>query len=93
MPASHPVMTRVSSQTKAKLRAIAKTAARSEAYLAREAIEQYVETNDWQVALIERRLAEYEAGGPTIPHEEIVRRIKAKGIALKNGTGVRRARA
>jgi predicted DNA-binding protein len=46
-------MARVSPEVKEKLRAIAKNTKRSEGFLAREAIEHFVDTNDWQIALIE----------------------------------------
>lgn len=83
MPASHSIMTRVTPAVKAKLRAIAKSSARSEAYLAREAIEQYVEVNDWQVDLIKRRLAEFKADGKVVPHDDVVRWLDAKAAGKK----------
>jgi predicted transcriptional regulator len=78
MAASHPIMTRVSAQTKAKLRAIAKQSERSEAYLARAAIEQFVEVNDWQIQLVEQRMAEYQAGADVVPNSEVKRWLDAK---------------
>jgi predicted transcriptional regulator len=75
MPRTAPVMTRIAPKTKEKLQALAKNTRRSEAYLVSEAIESYVAANEWQVALIRERLSEAEAGGYTIPHEEIERRL------------------
>jgi len=73
------VTTRVEPATKKKLRAIAESTQRSESFLAKEAIEAYVETNEWQVALIKERLAEAKKGGPTVPHEEVVAWMKSWG--------------
>jgi predicted transcriptional regulator len=74
-----PVMTRVAPETKEKLRALARSTKRSEGYLANEAIESYVAANEWQVSLIERRLAAAKAGEPTVPHDEVERWLAAKG--------------
>jgi predicted transcriptional regulator len=74
-----PVMTRVAPETKEKLQALARSTKRSEGYLANEAIESYVAANEWQVSLIERRLAAARAGEPTVPHEEVERWLAAKG--------------
>ena len=46
------VTARVDPVVKQKLQALAESTQRSESFLAKEAIEAYVETNDWQVALI-----------------------------------------
>ena len=84
MTASVPVMTRVTAEVKKKLKAIAKNTERSEAFLARQAIEQFVDVNDWQIALIESRLSEARVGGATVPHHKVVRWLdaKAKGATL-----------
>ncbi len=73
-----PVITRVAPALKKKLQALAKTTKRSEAFLAREAIETFVEHNAWQVATIRRRLDETLAGQPSVPHEEVVRWLDSK---------------
>jgi predicted transcriptional regulator len=73
------VTTRVSRATKARLSALAKDMRRSESFLAAEAIESYVDVNAWQVGLIKRRLAEIEAGAPTVPHEEVERWLDSLG--------------
>jgi predicted transcriptional regulator len=79
MTSTIPVMARVSPEVKEKLRAIAKNTKRSEGFLAREAIEHFVDTNDWQIALIEGRLAEAKTGGETVPHAEVARWLDGKG--------------
>ena len=73
------VTTRVSRATKARLSALAKDMRRSESFLAAEAIENYIDVNAWQVGLIKRRLAELEAGVPTVPHEEVERWLDSLG--------------
>ena len=78
MPRTAPVMTRISPKTKEKLRALASSTDRSEAYLVSEAIENYVAENEWQVALIRERVAEAEAGGKIISHDEAMRRLADK---------------
>jgi predicted transcriptional regulator len=74
-----PVMARVAPETKEKLRALAESTRRSEAFLAREAIEHFIEANEWQIALIAGRLAEARAGGETVPHDEVARWLDSKG--------------
>jgi len=66
-----PIMTRVDAETKRKLKALAEATDRSEAYLAREAIEAYVALNAWQVEEIARSLEELRAGAPTVAHEDV----------------------
>jgi predicted transcriptional regulator len=83
MASTVPVMARVSPEVKEKLRAIAKSTKRSEGFLAREAIEHFVNMNDWQIALIEDRLAEVRAGGETISHDEVAAWLDAKGTAAE----------
>jgi len=73
------VTTRVSAKTKSRLGALARATSRSEAFLAAEAIEAYIETNAWQVAEIRRGLAEAKAGTPGIPHEEVEAWVRSWG--------------
>src|SRR5262249_15961203 len=66
------VTARVRPETKAKLRAIAQSTKRSEAGLAGEAIEAYVEVNEWQKREIAAALGEAKAGAPGVSHERMV---------------------
>jgi RHH-type rel operon transcriptional repressor/antitoxin RelB len=66
-------------EVKDKLDALARDTKRSKSHLASEAIERYVDLNEWQVAHIRAALAEDEAGGPGVPHEEVVRWIESWG--------------
>ena len=79
MPKTDVVTTRVKPETKAKLRAIAESTKRSEAYLANEAIEAFVEINDWQVREIEVALAEAKAGAPGVTHERVAEYLGSWG--------------
>ncbi|MBL8704881.1 MAG: ribbon-helix-helix protein, CopG family [Rhodospirillales bacterium] len=69
------VTARVDPAVKKKLQALAESTQRSESFLAKEAIEAYVEANNWQVALIKDRLAEAmadaKAGKRGIPVSEM----------------------
>ena len=68
------VMTvRLTPEVREKLDALARDTKRSTSHLASEAIEAYVNLNAWQVAHIKAALTEDEAGGPAVPHEEVVR--------------------
>ena len=78
MTKSVAVITRVSPELKAKLEALARRTRRSESYLAREALAAFVEINAWQVATIDKRLAELKNGGETVPHEEVERWLDSK---------------
>jgi len=73
------VTVRLKPEVKDKLDALARDTKRSKACLASEAIERYVDLSDWQVAHIKAALAEDEAGGPGVPHDEVVRWIDSWG--------------
>ena len=74
-----PVMTRVTPEVKERLRAIAKSMKRSESYLAKEAIEAYVETSAWQIEVIREGLKAVKGGEPGIPHEKVAAWIESRG--------------
>ena len=62
---------RVSPEISAKLDALARDTKRSKAYLAGEAIADFVERNAWQVARIKAALEDARSGSPGIPHERV----------------------
>jgi predicted transcriptional regulator len=76
---------RVDSAVKKRLEKLAKSTGRSRSFLAAEAIEEYVDVNEWQVAGIKRAMESMDRG-EGIPHEEIKQWLGS----LKNGK--RRAR-
>ena len=61
---------RISAETKKRLARLAKSTKRSQAFLAAEAIDAYVDLNEWQVAGIEEGLASLDRG-EYVSHEQI----------------------
>ena len=70
---------RLKPEVREKLDALARDAKRSAARLASEAIETYVDLNAWQVIHIKAALAEDQAGGPAVSHDEVVRWMQSWG--------------
>ena len=62
---------RVSPEVSDTLEALARDTKRSKAYLAGEAITDFVERNAWQVARIKGALEDATSGAPGIPHEQV----------------------
>jgi predicted transcriptional regulator len=79
MAKSVVVTVRLKPEVSEKLDALARDTKRSTSHLASEAIETYVNLNGWQAAHIKAALAEDEAGGPAVPHEEVVRWMQSWG--------------
>ena len=74
-----PILTRVSPDLKARLKAIAEGSERSESYVAAQAIASFVELNEWQARLVASRLAQADGGAPTVPHDDVAAWIESKG--------------
>ncbi|MBX3517198.1 MAG: ribbon-helix-helix protein, CopG family [Rhodospirillales bacterium] len=74
-----------------KLDALAKSTRRSKSCLAAEAIAAYVEANAWQVALIEQRVAEAEAGSRTVSHDDVAKWVASWGQGIEAPTTTRPA--
>ncbi len=70
---SEPVTLRLDATTRRRLERLAKATDRSRSALAAEAVKQYVELNEWQIAAIREGLREAERG-EFIDHA----RLKAK---------------
>jgi RHH-type transcriptional regulator, rel operon repressor / antitoxin RelB len=64
------VSVRLARSTKARLQQLAKSTGRSRAYLAAEAIEEYLDINEWQVAGILGAMASLDRG-KGIPHQRV----------------------
>lgn len=62
----------VSRATAERLETLARTTNRSATALARQALDQFLEVEDWHEQAIEAALAELDAGGPFIAHEDMV---------------------
>ena len=61
---------RVDSVAKKRLEKLAKSTGRSRSFLAAEAINEYLDVNEWQVAGIKRAIAPLDRG-EGIPHERV----------------------
>jgi RHH-type rel operon transcriptional repressor/antitoxin RelB len=59
---SEPVTLRLDSQTRKRLDKLAKTTERSRAALAAEAIRQFVDLNEWQIAAITEGIKQADSG-------------------------------
>ena len=70
MTGTVPISLRVSEQKAREIEALAKATDRPKAWLLEQALDAYLETQSWQVARIERGLAEIERG-EAVAHEEI----------------------
>ena len=70
---------RVKTSTKARIDALAQSTRRSKSYVIEEALEQYLDVNEWQIKGIEEALA--EADNPNanwVKHEDVLAKREAK---------------
>jgi predicted transcriptional regulator len=68
---------RLSDRTRSQLREVARRARRSEEEIAASLIEGALAADDLELAIIRRRLAEAEAGGPFVRHEDVLTWLEA----------------
>jgi RHH-type transcriptional regulator, rel operon repressor / antitoxin RelB len=61
---------RVDATAKKRLERLAKSTGRSRSFLAAEAINEYLDVNEWQVAGIKRAIASLDRG-EGVPHERV----------------------
>jgi predicted transcriptional regulator len=71
MPKTTTMTVRVSPEVSEGLEALARDTKRSKAYLAGEAIADFVERNSWQVARIKAALEDARSGSPGIPQVQV----------------------
>lgn len=71
---------RVDTGVKKRLERLAKSTGRSRSYLAAEAINEYLELNEWQVAGIKRAIASLDRGDG-IAHEQVMDWVASWGSA------------
>jgi RHH-type transcriptional regulator, rel operon repressor / antitoxin RelB len=76
--ASTTVTIRLEQAAKRRLEKLAKSTGRSRSFLAAEAINDYLDVNEWQVAGIKQAIASLDAGRG-IPHEEVEKWIRSWG--------------
>ena len=69
---------RVDSDIKKRLEKLAKSTGRSRSFLAAEAIGEFVDVNEWQIAGIRAAMQSLDRG-ESIPHEQIKEWVKSWG--------------
>jgi predicted transcriptional regulator len=67
---------RVDTGTKKRLERLAKSTGRSRSFLTAEALNEYLDVNEWQVEGIRAAIASFDAG-EGVPHDEVRRMIKS----------------
>ena len=69
---------RLDPAVKKRLEKLAKNTGRSRSFLAAEAVSEYVEANEWQIAGIRRAMASLDRGAG-IPHDEVEGWVRSWG--------------
>jgi predicted transcriptional regulator len=69
---------RIDSAVKKRLEKLAKSTGRSRSFLAAEAIAEYVDVNEWQVAGIKAAMQSVDRDGD-IPHEQVKQWVRSWG--------------
>jgi RHH-type transcriptional regulator, rel operon repressor / antitoxin RelB len=69
--ASTTLSIRVDETAKVRLQALAESTGRSSSFLAAEALETYLDLQEWQVAAIKKGLADAKAGH-VVPNEDVM---------------------
>ena len=69
---------RVDTATKKRLEKLAKSTGRSRSFLAADAISEYLDVNEWQVAGIKRAIASIDRG-EGVPHEQVKQWVESWG--------------
>ena len=75
---------RLDAKTRRGLEALARTTARSKAFLAQEAIRAWVEQNEWQIAAIEEGIRSADEG-PLVPHDDVEAWLESWGKKREKG--------
>jgi predicted transcriptional regulator len=73
-----PLSLRISEQKARKIETLAKATDRSKSWLLEQALDAYLETQSWQVARIERGLAELDRG-KGVAHDEVAEWLSGWG--------------
>lgn len=73
------VTVRVKPATRERLEALAAATLRSKSFVIEEALEMYLDVNEWQIAGIKQALSEAEKPGAAfVEHDEVLARWEAK---------------
>jgi RHH-type transcriptional regulator, rel operon repressor / antitoxin RelB len=79
MPKTSNITVRVKPVTKQRLEALANAVNRSKSYVIEEALEQYLDVNEWQIQGIVQALAEADSPEAVfVDHDEVLARWEAK---------------
>lgn len=71
MAETTPISVRLKRETRDRLARLAESTGRSQAWLAAEAIEEFVDLNEWQIGAIRTAIDEADAGGPFAAHDDV----------------------
>jgi predicted transcriptional regulator len=69
---------RIDDKTKQRLERLAKATVRSKSYLVTSAINEFIETNEWQIRAIEKAIKSADKGH-FVDHEEVVKWVDSWG--------------
>jgi len=83
---------RVDSAVKKRLEKLAKSTGRSRSFLTAEAIAEYVDVNEWQVAGIKQAIASMDRG-EGVPHEQVEALVRSWSKSKKKRPVPPRARS
>ena len=75
---STTVSVRIDSASKKRLEKLAKSTGRSRSFLAAEAINEYLDLNEWQVAGIQKAISSLD-GGEGVAHERVQEWVSSWG--------------
>ncbi|HBG07339.1 MAG: CopG family transcriptional regulator [Geobacteraceae bacterium GWC2_58_44] len=79
MEKSASITVRVKPATRKRLDAIALATRRTKSFVVEEALDQYLDVNEWQIKGIEDALAEADSpDAEWVDHEEVVASVRAK---------------
>ncbi len=75
---STTVTVRVGPEVKKRLEKLAKSTGRTRSFLAAEALNEYLDVNEWQVAGIKRAIASLDRG-EGVPHDDVKNWVNSWG--------------
>ena len=77
MPQTNTMTVRLPIESMDRLELLAKATERSRAYLAAKAIDQYLDTEEWQIQAIQEAVEEADSSDAKFfEHDEVVKRMK-----------------
>ena len=77
MPQTNTMTIRLPIESMDRLDILAKATERSKAYLAAKAVEQYLDTQEWQIQAIQEAVEEADSpDAKFLEHDEVVKRMK-----------------